>query len=137
MNWVFCNKCSLKYDPQVKYFLSECGHIFCAKCITLPGPAGYSKDCRICNKSVSVMELSQHMDNQAQMFFWPLENVMEHSLKIFNFQSMHRSLFAESLNRKYTYLKKQYMNLYVTNKKLQSENHHLKELFRVWQYLLV
>ncbi|KAJ8962466.1 hypothetical protein NQ317_011628 [Molorchus minor] len=31
-DWVHCNKCSQKYNPNVKLLLTECGHMFCERC---------------------------------------------------------------------------------------------------------
>lgn len=31
-DWMHCNKCFLKYGPNVNIFLTECGHLFCHRC---------------------------------------------------------------------------------------------------------
>ncbi|KAJ8938679.1 hypothetical protein NQ318_004479 [Aromia moschata] len=31
--WMHCNKCSLKHNSNIKLFLTECGHLFCERCI--------------------------------------------------------------------------------------------------------
>lgn len=32
-NWLYCNKCCTTYKQDLRFQLSECGHIFCDKCV--------------------------------------------------------------------------------------------------------
>ncbi|KAF7273488.1 hypothetical protein GWI33_013809 [Rhynchophorus ferrugineus] len=126
-NWVFCNRCLGKYTNKVstrKYFLSECGHIFCGDCMR---KIIETKKCEICKTPAAFMELSAEMDFTKQLFFWPMENILQQSIRIFDFQNMHRKLYLKCLENKYNYLKKQCLTYYNTYKKLQKENQTLRE----------
>ncbi|ENN81614.1 hypothetical protein HUJ04_001897 [Dendroctonus ponderosae] len=127
MNWVRCNKCFSKLESSMKFYLAECGHIFCSRCLI---KGAQSEKCIVCNKSISSMEISKNMDSKMQMFFWPIENVVQNSLQILTFQSMHKDLYLQGLNKRYNLAKKECIGFYNANKKLQHENHALKDMLK-------
>lgn len=32
-NWMHCNKCGLRLQNNLKWFVTNCGHIFCEICM--------------------------------------------------------------------------------------------------------
>ncbi|CAG9763753.1 unnamed protein product [Ceutorhynchus assimilis] len=128
MHWVTCNKCWVKFQPNFKFCLSECGHILCGKCVQ---STIKTKRCLICNKTAVAIELGKNMESTTQMFFWPLENVFNQSLKIYSFQAMHRSIFAQALSKKYNYAKNECVRYFSANRKLQKDIKVLREMLQV------
>ncbi|KAL1498279.1 hypothetical protein ABEB36_009101 [Hypothenemus hampei] len=128
MDWVFCNKCSIKFQQSMKYYLGDCGHIVCERCVS--SNTG-NQQCLICKEPASTLELSKLMNPSMQMLFWPFENVIEQCYKVFKFQNMHRNLYVEALMTKYNFLKKEYLKNYAKTKMLRKENHFMKEKLQV------
>ncbi|XP_030753297.1 probable E3 SUMO-protein ligase RNF212 [Sitophilus oryzae] len=126
-DWVFCNKCSAKYQSNFKFHLTECGHVFCDRCAL---KIKETKKCLLCNNSSSTMELSQEMDHSMQMFFWPLENIVQQSLQVINFQKMHKNLYLQFLYKKYDYAKRQCISSHNSIQKLKKENQELREMLK-------
>ncbi|XP_050313644.1 zip homologous protein 2-like [Anthonomus grandis grandis] len=126
MTFVFCNSCSLPFG-RIKFYLTECGHIFCEKCIRA---VTRHKKCTMCQKGTRAMEISAKMDFQTQMYFYPFSSILDQSLKVYNFQMMHKRIYEESVMKKYNCAKKQCVHYHNILVKLQTEVEELKQLLK-------
>ncbi|XP_023021386.1 nenya isoform X2 [Leptinotarsa decemlineata] len=122
-DWLHCNKCSTKFQPPMKLFLSECGHIFCEKC----GENIKSK-CLICDKTSNFIPISKDMDISVQQFFIPLDLQIKKLSEVYNFQMQHRMRMFQTLAQKYAFAKKECINVHNKNKNLLRENRTLKNM---------
>ncbi|XP_049823517.1 probable E3 SUMO-protein ligase RNF212 [Aethina tumida] len=126
MDWVHCNKCSIKYISNIKFMLTECGHIFCETCIK---QIKQEKTCTICKKSCkNFMPLSKEMDTNFQQFFLPFDQVMKRTLEVYNFQHLQKNRLLQNMCAKYNMAKKENVKLHQIIKKLHTENETLRSV---------
>ncbi|XP_068897827.1 RING finger protein 212B [Tenebrio molitor] len=126
-DWVHCNKCSIKYNNQTTFFLVECGHIFCQRCVE---KIRISKRCIICNKNTNVLLLNKDVEQTVLDFFLPLETLLKKTVEVYKFQLQHRTTLYQNMSDKYNYAKKEYINCHNSNKHLMKENQMLRSLLR-------
>lgn len=70
MDWFHCNRCFRKDGAH--FFVTNCGHIFCRKCVTLG-------KCFICRAACKHLALSDNMKPQEKMYFRnPVETASQH-----------------------------------------------------------
>ncbi|XP_073924459.1 E3 ubiquitin-protein ligase RNF212B isoform X4 [Castor canadensis] len=60
MDWFHCNQCFRKDGAH--FFVTNCGHIFCKKCVTL-------EKCAVCGTPCKHLALSDNLKPQEKMFF--------------------------------------------------------------------
>lgn len=141
-----CNKCGLRVKSKIKWFLTNCGHIFCEICSVHMGE--YPKKdvhfnalinfdfqvdskCHICNQRADVIEMNKQMDSNVQQFFMPFEMFLKKSIekveKVYNFQTAQQNRLIQILSQKYDYAKKECIKHITKNKELTLENKILKE----------
>ncbi|XP_063921282.1 RING finger protein 212B [Zophobas morio] len=126
-DWVHCNKCCIKYGGQTSFFLVECGHIFCQRCVET---IRTTRKCVLCNKSGNILPLNKDLEQSVLDFFLPMENIFRKGSEIYRFQLQQRTLLYQKLMDKYNYAKKEYMNCSTNNKHLQKENQMLRSMLR-------
>ncbi|XP_044271555.1 probable E3 SUMO-protein ligase RNF212 [Tribolium madens] len=126
-DWVHCNRCSMKYNAQTTFFLVECGHIFCQRCVD---KIKISKKCLICNKSGNALPLNKDVNQNVLAFFLPFEDMLKKCLEVYKFQLQHRNTLYQNLLEKYNYAKKEYITCHNTNNKLIKETQMLRSMLR-------
>ncbi|KAL3268547.1 hypothetical protein HHI36_007655 [Cryptolaemus montrouzieri] len=129
-NWVYCNKCF--QQPQkarnIKFFLTECGHITCEKCAA---HIKVSNSCFVCKKTpTGLMQLSKEMDPSIQSFFGSVETQIKKTMEIYQFQNKQKEFTFNMLRDKYNYAKQQCMQQYSNNIKLIQENKILRSMLK-------
>ncbi|XP_044755387.1 RING finger protein narya-like [Coccinella septempunctata] len=128
-SWVHCNNCfeQLQKNKNVSFFLTECGHITCEKCVEhMRTPP----TCMICRKSTSLIKLSKDMNPSLRCFFNPLDIQLKKCIEIYNFQNNHRESILANYIKKYEYAKQQCMKQYTINNKLLQEKKMLRSIIR-------
>nr|CAI5866902.1 unnamed protein product [Callosobruchus analis] len=120
-DWVHCNKCSIIFKPNVKFFLTECSHIFCQSCIASINET----KCVVCQKSNCYIEICKSMDPNIQLFFNPAEYQIKKTMEILQFQTQQRIRQYQTVAKKYAFAKRECMKLYSRNKALMQ---HVKML---------
>ncbi|EFA10202.1 probable E3 SUMO-protein ligase RNF212 [Tribolium castaneum] len=126
-DWVHCNRCSEKFNAQTTFFLAECGHIFCQKCVE---KIKLSKKCSLCDKSGKVLPLNKDVDQHILDFFLPLDAMLKKCHEVYKFQLQHRNTLYQNLLGKYNYTKKEYITCYNASKQLIKENQTLRSMLR-------
>ncbi|CAH1156230.1 unnamed protein product [Phaedon cochleariae] len=124
-DWLHCNKCSAKYQPNIKLYLTECAHIFCEKCReVINDPI----KCPVCDKPNNFIPISKDMDANVQQFFIPFEVQVKKLSEMYNFQMQHRMRLFQTMSQKYAFLKKEFINVHNKGKNLARENTMLKNM---------
>ncbi|KAM8783721.1 E3 ubiquitin-protein ligase RNF212B [Rhynchonycteris naso] len=72
MDWFHCNRCFRKDGAH--FFVTNCGHIFCKKCVTL-------EKCSVCGAACKHLVLSDNLKPQEKMYF---KNSVETALRHFS-----------------------------------------------------
>ncbi|XP_057654801.1 uncharacterized protein LOC130893051 [Diorhabda carinulata] len=123
-DWLHCNKCYIKVQPDIKMFLVECAHIFCEKCIKRVG----DEKCLICQKSNSFILIDKDMNASVQPFFIPVDVQIKKILEVYNFQMMHKQRLNQAQTEKYQYAKGQLFSCYNKLKGIMSENKMMRNM---------
>ncbi|VEN56612.1 unnamed protein product, partial [Callosobruchus maculatus] len=123
-DWVHCNKCSIIFKPNVKFFLTECSHIFCQSCIASINET----KCFVCQKSNRYIEICKNMDPNIQLYFNPAEVQFKKAMEILQFQMQHRTRQYQTAIKKYVFAKKECMKFYNRNKEVMQENKMLRNM---------
>ncbi|KAJ8984772.1 hypothetical protein NQ317_012135 [Molorchus minor] len=117
-DWVHCNKCSQKYNPNNAVIC------FCERC----KDSNNNSTCIICNKSVSVVEISKDMDSSVRQFFFPIEEHLKKIFDVYNFQTQNTTRLLRTISQKYEYAKKECISCHKRNKVLTRELRMLKTM---------
>ncbi|CAG9829770.1 unnamed protein product [Diabrotica balteata] len=124
MDWVHCNKCFLKYQPEMKMYVVECSHIFCETCIKRVSDA----KCLVCEKSSNFIAIGNDMSSSIQPFFVPLDMQIKKILEIYQFQMAHRQRLCQAQMQKYQFAKKELLTYHHKLKGVLSENKMMRNM---------
>ncbi|XP_039769871.1 RING finger protein 212B isoform X2 [Ornithorhynchus anatinus] len=87
MDWFHCNQCFCK--DAAPFFVTNCGHIFCRKCVL-------EEKCAICGTACKHLVLSENLKPQVKMFFKsPKETALRylsHVSQVWTFQKKQMDL---------------------------------------------
>ncbi|XP_038597374.1 RING finger protein 212B [Tachyglossus aculeatus] len=87
MDWFHCNQCFCK--DAAPFFVTNCGHVFCRKCVT-------EEKCSICGTACKHLALSDNLKPQVKMFFKsPKETALRylsHVSQVWSFQKKQMDL---------------------------------------------
>ncbi|XP_041376540.1 probable E3 SUMO-protein ligase RNF212 [Gigantopelta aegis] len=138
MDWLHCNLCFLQPGNGLKFFLTSCGHIYCANCVN----AGTKDKCKMCAAKCSTIPLTGKLKADVEVFFTDpmdlLKKYQKQVTQVFDFQKNHRKRLMSHIRDK---LLKQDEHARKTEKygmsiqnlereiiKLREENSYLKRL---------
>uniref|UniRef100_A0A6P7G4C0 Probable E3 SUMO-protein ligase RNF212 n=1 Tax=Diabrotica virgifera virgifera TaxID=50390 RepID=A0A6P7G4C0_DIAVI len=125
MDWVHCNKCFLKLQPELKMYVVECSHIFCETCVKRVSD---TNKCLVCEKSGSFIAIGNDMTSSVQPFFIPLEMQIKKLLEIYQFQMKHRERLCQAQMQKYQFAKKELITYHHKLKGVSSENKIMRNM---------
>ncbi|XP_064610386.1 probable E3 SUMO-protein ligase RNF212 [Liolophura sinensis] len=137
-DWVHCNLCFHQPGDGRKFFLTNCGHIYCELCLK----EGTENKCKMCGSACSTIALSAKMKPDVEIFFTdPADILQKHRkqlLQVMEFQKNHRRRLNAYIRDKVSKQREmieisqknvnhfQEMERYIT--KLREENLYLKKL---------
>ncbi|KAK5978288.1 hypothetical protein GCK32_001157 [Trichostrongylus colubriformis] len=100
-SFVHCMVCFVFPVPDLKFYLSTCGHVACFKCVQ---KGVMTLKCKVCQKeSPRVLEINRNLKPELRQLFAPLVDFstivreVTHSL---DFQSTHRIRLMRHLHNK-------------------------------------
>ncbi|KAJ8666844.1 hypothetical protein QAD02_008506 [Eretmocerus hayati] len=128
MEWMKCNACWVTYESQqnhLEFFLTQCGHIYCAKCISKA-----EQRCIQCGTIDTIsLPLKKPLNPQIQHYFQPIPEQLEKVRLAQQFQETQRSLClqrGDACESKYQALKVEYYKAADAQKKLLDKYNRLK-----------
>ncbi|XP_073924458.1 E3 ubiquitin-protein ligase RNF212B isoform X3 [Castor canadensis] len=99
MDWFHCNQCFRKDGAH--FFVTNCGHIFCKKCVTL-------EKCAVCGTPCKHLALSDNLKPQEKMFFKsPVDTALQcfsHISQVWRFQKKQTDLLIAFYKHRITKL---------------------------------
>ncbi|CAH2002135.1 unnamed protein product [Acanthoscelides obtectus] len=123
-DWIYCNKCAMIYKPHLKYFLTECSHIFCQSCIV-----GIKETkCVICQTSNRYIEICKEMEPDIKIYFTPFDQYIKKGMEIWQFQLQQRMRQLQTVTKKYAFAKRECIKIHNKNKELVQQNKMLHTL---------
>ncbi|XP_075388341.1 E3 ubiquitin-protein ligase RNF212B [Tenrec ecaudatus] len=133
MDWFHCNQCFRK--DGTNFFITNCGHIFCKKCVTL-------EKCAVCGIACKYLAVSDQLKPQEKMFFKsPVETTLQyfsHIAQVWSFQKKQTDLLIAFYKHRITKLEEDMQKAQQTvasqNKELsilRKENGELKKVVAI------
>ena len=121
-DWIHCNRCTILLKDAksigLVFYLTNCGHILCARCRT----AISSNSCPVCQVVCNTVELNARIGPEIQVFFSePAQLLKKHQkseLQVVEFQTQHIKRLLNSLQQERAQFDAE-------NKQLQEENRRL------------
>ncbi|XP_027409086.1 RING finger protein 212B isoform X2 [Bos indicus x Bos taurus] len=99
MDWFHCNRCFRKDGAH--FFVTNCGHIFCKKCVIL-------EKCAVCGTACKYLALSDNLKPQEKMYFRnPVETALQyfsHISQVWSFQKKQTDLLIAFYKHRITEL---------------------------------
>ncbi|KAB0374625.1 hypothetical protein FD755_013117 [Muntiacus reevesi] len=99
MDWFHCNRCFRKDGAH--FFVTNCGHIFCKKCVIL-------EKCAVCETACKYLALSDNLKPQEKMYFKnPVETALQyfsHISQVWSFQKKQTDLLIAFYKHRITKL---------------------------------
>ena len=97
-DWVHCNTCFKQPKSSLPFSLTNCGHLFCAECLT-----PMKGKCKMCGSSFMAIPITSQMKPDVQVFFTdPADLERKHNktlLQVLDFQKTHRQRFLAHLQK--------------------------------------
>lgn len=126
--WIHCNKCFTRFQPNIKFFLTECGHLNCQMCAKKMEEN--EKKCLICGYTCVSILLSNDLKPDVQTFFSnPLEAI-DKIKNVVRFQQTNYTNLLKNILGKYVYAKNELAKFYKQNKELKKENMMLRQMLK-------
>ncbi|XP_066131556.1 RING finger protein 212B [Saccopteryx bilineata] len=133
MDWFHCNRCFRKDGAH--FFVTNCGHIFCKKCVT-------PEKCSVCGAACKHLVLSDNLKPQEKMYFKnPVETALQHFShisQVWSFQKKQTDLLIAFYKHRITKLeagmKEAQQTVTSQNKELsvlRKENGELKKFLAI------
>ncbi|XP_042108893.1 RING finger protein 212B isoform X3 [Ovis aries] len=99
MDWFHCNRCFRKDGAH--FFVTNCGHIFCKRCVIL-------EKCAVCGTACKYLALSDNLKPQEKMYFKnPVETALQyfsHISQVWSFQKKQTDLLIAFYKHRITKL---------------------------------
>ncbi|CAI9719483.1 finger 212B-like isoform X2 [Octopus vulgaris] len=138
VDWLHCNLCFNQPGNGIKFSLTNCGHVYCEKCLN----EGTRENCKMCKAVCNSILLTGKMKPDVEIFFGdPFELIKKQNrqlIQVFEFQKNHRRRFInylrDKVNKQNAYIKQINQALQVRQdlqkdiSKLMEENLYLKRL---------
>ncbi|KAK6102756.1 zinc-RING finger domain family protein [Brugia pahangi] len=104
--WIMCNVCCRSASissPNIAFFLTKCGHIFCNKClIGIASSQDVAHVCLYCKKKITICKISRDMPETVRSYFrCPRElltDSMVEVMQVIKFQTMHAAYLMKRFN---------------------------------------
>ncbi|CAE1294675.1 unnamed protein product [Acanthosepion pharaonis] len=100
VDWLHCNLCFTQPGNGIKFSLTNCGHVYCEKCLT----EGTKESCKMCKAVCSSILLTGKMKPDVEIFFGdPSELIKKQNkqlVQVMEFQKNHRRRFVTYLKDK-------------------------------------
>ena len=124
-DWIHCNRCTILLKDAksigLVFYLTNCGHILCAKCKSTIS----SNTCPVCQAVCNTVELNARIGPEIQVFFSePAQLLKKHQkaeLQVIEFQSQHIKRLLNSLLQERTQFDAESKRLQEENKRLTHE----------------
>ncbi|XP_067650763.1 RING finger protein 212B-like [Haliotis asinina] len=91
VDWLHCNLCFIQPGAGAHFSLTNCGHIYCEKCLV----DGCKERCRMCGSSCTIIKLSANMKPEVELFFTDpvdiLRKCLKQAIQVLDFQKNHRA----------------------------------------------
>lgn len=134
-DWLHCNTCFRQPGEGIGFSLTNCGHIYCEKCVRV----ACNERCSMCGSVCDKITLSSKMKPEVETFFTnPLDLIKKDtkkSIQVMEFQHNHRRRFVEHQRKQIMKMEKYVKHLQQTlsqsqesESKLKEENAYLKRL---------
>ncbi|XP_071086907.1 E3 ubiquitin-protein ligase RNF212B-like [Haliotis cracherodii] len=138
VDWLHCNLCFIQPGAGANFSLTNCGHIYCEKCLI----EGCKEQCRMCGSRCTIIKLSANMKPEVELFFTDpvdiLRKCLKQAIQVFDFQKNHRgrmlSHFKGKISKQQEVLDKaqhsilKYQQVERELIRLREENSYLKRL---------
>ncbi|XGW06441.1 hypothetical protein V3C99_016609 [Haemonchus contortus] len=100
-NLVHCMVCFTFPVPDLKFYLSSCGHVVCFKCVQ---KGALALKCKVCQKdNPQVVEINSSMKPELRELFTPMQSfssVVDEINQVLDFQNGHRMRLMKHLQSK-------------------------------------
>ena len=141
-DWIHCNRCFvLLKDAKssgLAFYLTNCGHILCAKCRSTLS----TEHCPVCQASCNTVELNARIGPDIQLFFSDPAQLLRKNhkseLQVVEFQSQHIKRLLASLQQERAQFGEERWKLQEENRRLshelglfKAENNQLRSQRRV------
>ncbi|XP_017773448.1 PREDICTED: probable E3 SUMO-protein ligase RNF212 [Nicrophorus vespilloides] len=127
-NWIHCNKCYARYSENLKFYITNCGHLNCESCTNKFVNNG--SKCLICQQSARTILLSDDMNNDVQTYFTPINEQFGKLSNVVSFQMKNHNSLLKNMLTKYNFAKNEIMKSYKTINDLKKEILRLRMLLK-------
>ncbi|ESO91101.1 hypothetical protein LOTGIDRAFT_122474 [Lottia gigantea] len=104
MDWLHCNLCFCQPGNGIGYNLTNCGHIYCEKCVK----EGCENRCKMCGAVCTAMKLTSKLKPEVECFFMdPIDLAKKHNkqlMQVMDFQRSHRKRLSSYIREKVIHL---------------------------------
>ncbi|XP_046582817.1 RING finger protein 212B-like isoform X2 [Haliotis rubra] len=142
VDWLHCNLCFIQPGAGANFSLTNCGHIYCEKCLVEVDVSGCKERCRMCGSNCTIIKLSANMKPEVELFFTDpvdiLRKCLKQAIQVLDFQKNHRgrmlSHFKGKVSKQQEVLDKaqhsilKYQQVERELIRLREENSYLKRL---------
>ncbi|XP_013078097.2 RING finger protein 212B-like isoform X2 [Biomphalaria glabrata] len=137
-HWLHCNRCLSPPVTNLKFYLTNCSHIFCEKCVM----ECTKEKCKVCGSICKTMLLNNKVSQEIESLFHEPMEVFKRSMKKveqnLEFQKNHQKRLFKQMRARLKAMESQlaaYHNAYAQSQvkdreliRLKSENEYLKLL---------
>ncbi|XP_031351235.1 probable E3 SUMO-protein ligase RNF212 isoform X2 [Photinus pyralis] len=120
--FVNCNKCFSTYNPDVAFYVANCGHMQCEPCISKSDKT----KCVVCNSPSDLIPLNNNLAPELQPFFRSVGDLFDKARQVNKFQDFNKNLVIKSLTDKYKLMKTKVYKCYKLMQDAKKENEKLR-----------
>ncbi|PKY42735.1 hypothetical protein RhiirA4_442159 [Rhizophagus irregularis] len=146
IEFLHCNACftypSSSKENQIRFWLTECGHVVCKSCLNKHGEASHDSSnvtehtCPVCNTRCAAVELTDNLPPNLGAFFRTTYDILDEAADVMRFQKTNTISLIEFLKHKLHKQRQmldkakneilQYKDMKNELQNLKEENRHLK-----------
>ncbi|KAF2892288.1 hypothetical protein ILUMI_13884, partial [Ignelater luminosus] len=125
-DWIHCNCCYARFRPNIKFYITSCGHIKCQVCVSKIK----TDNCLICNSVCEIVQLSNNLKPNIQCYFRPAVESVDVAKQVCSFQLTNSLALLRNITAKYNNAKGEIQKAYKIIQDLKKEQQKLKMMLK-------